>query len=79
MLLASAPAVAPSDELLELLDDAVQSGCLSHDGARLIELHRIAGIPTKELAGAVGVAPGTLRKARARAERALRSAARNAA
>jgi DNA-directed RNA polymerase specialized sigma24 family protein len=76
---ASEPEVAPSEELLTLLDDAVRSGRLSQHGARLIALHRIAGISTQQLAAAEGVAPATLRKARARAERALISASKNAA
>lgn len=60
-----------SDELLELVTDAVDEGTISLRGARLILLHRVVGVRTEDIARAEGRRPCTVRKHRQQAEAAL--------
>lgn len=62
---------SPSEELGRLIDEAVAAGIVNACEGQLVYLHRIAGVPTSEIADAKGVRPGTVRKHRRRAELAL--------
>ncbi len=62
-------------ELVELLRDGIEAGCVTRRGARLILLHRVLGTPTHEVASLEGRRAAAVRKARERAEAALVAAA----
>lgn len=64
----------PASEVVALLTWAVRHGHLDRDGARLIALTRLAGVPVADLAAAEGASEQTLRKRRLRAEERLRAA-----
>lgn len=71
---------APQDgsssiELLRLVSDGVDRGKVTARGARLILLHRILDVPTREVASLEGRRAPSVRKARERAEAALATAA----
>ena len=75
-LLLDQPAVnqrTASEELLELIDDAIRAGALNEDRARLVTLHRVCGVPTAALALTEGYPEATIRQRRNRAEAALAS------
>jgi DNA-directed RNA polymerase specialized sigma24 family protein len=58
-------------DLVEVVRDGVDAGCVTRRGARLILLHRVLGTPTRELASLEGRRAAAVRKARERAEAAL--------
>ncbi len=60
-----------SEDLLQLLQEAIKSGFLTGEGGRVIFLTRIADVPAAALAEAEGVRPSSIRKRRERAEVAL--------
>lgn len=67
------PAHEPDDpnELLCLLDEAVQRREIKARDARLVVLHRVLGYNNVEIAELVGFQPCTVRKRRRRAERTV--------
>jgi DNA-directed RNA polymerase specialized sigma24 family protein len=67
------PNGSSSVELLRLVRDSVDHGDVSRRGAKLILLHRILDVPTRQVASVDGRRDGTIRKARERAEAALAS------
>lgn len=67
----AATAKPASDELLELVTEAMDGGSVSLRGARLILLHRVVGVRTADIARAEGRRPCTVRKHRQQAEAAL--------
>ncbi|MEW6473866.1 MAG: hypothetical protein AB1679_16565 [Actinomycetota bacterium] len=64
-----------TDELVDLVGEAVRRGRLRPSGARLILLTRVLDVPIDELAEATGTKSLTLRKRRVRAQAALAAAA----
>lgn len=58
-------------DLVEVVRDGVDAGCVTRRGARLILLHRVLGTPTREVASLEGRRAAAVRKARERAEAAL--------
>ncbi len=60
-----------SEDLLTLLQEAVEGGFLTGEGGRVIFLTRIADVPAAVLAEAEGVRPSSIRKRRERAEAML--------
>lgn len=62
---------AAGEELLGLIAEGVQVGAISRRGARLIVLHRIYGLSTKDVARSEGRAEAAVRKYRNRSETAL--------
>jgi hypothetical protein len=60
-----------SEDLLQLLQEAIKSGFLTGEGSRVIFLTRIADVPAAVLAEAEGVRPSSIRKRRERAEAML--------
>lgn len=62
---------SPSDELIEVVRDAIDTVRLSHEEASLIVGQRVLGIPTDALAAARGQQPCTIRLHRRRAEQRL--------
>jgi DNA-directed RNA polymerase specialized sigma24 family protein len=62
---------AAGEELLGLVGEGVRSGAITRRGARLIVLHRIHGLSTREIADAEGRDAAAVRKYRNRAEAAL--------
>lgn len=62
------------DELLTLVEEAVRTGRLRIEDARLIVLTRIADVPPADLAVQRGCAPQSLRRRRQRAEAAFAAA-----
>jgi hypothetical protein len=64
-----------TDELVDLVGEAVRRGRLRPSGARLILLTRVLDVPIEELAEETGTKPLTLRKRRVRAQAALAAAA----
>jgi hypothetical protein len=64
-----------TDELVDLVGEAVRRGRLRPSGARLILLTRVLDVPIEELAEETGTKPLTLRKRRVRAQAALADAA----
>jgi DNA-directed RNA polymerase specialized sigma24 family protein len=69
----SAP--SPTEELVDLVAEAVRRDRLPRPGARLVLLTRVADIPVEELAAKSGAKAQTLRQLRRRAEAALGHAA----
>ena len=65
------PPSSATDELVDLVADAVRLGDIAPSGARLILLTRVLDVPIDELAQEVGTKPATLRKRRQRAEATL--------
>jgi hypothetical protein len=63
-----------TDELLDLVDEAVRRRRLRLDDARLILLTRVADVPMAEIAAEQGCLPHSLRRRRLRAEAALAAA-----
>jgi hypothetical protein len=63
--------VTAGEELLGLVGEGLRSGAITRRGARLIVLHRICGMSTREVAAAEGRDAATVRKYRNRAEAAL--------
>jgi DNA-directed RNA polymerase specialized sigma24 family protein len=63
-----------TEELVDLVSEAVRRGRLPHAGARVILLTRVADVPVEDLATASGVKAQTLRQHRRRAEAALAAA-----
>lgn len=66
---------SPSDEVVRLLDEAVDTGHLTERGRRLILLHRIFSVPTRDVASVEGKPPATIRQYRNRAEAAVAQSA----
>jgi DNA-directed RNA polymerase specialized sigma24 family protein len=64
-----------SIELLRLLNKGVGCGRVTRRGARLILLHRVFDVPTRQVASVEGRRDESVRKARERAEAALAAAA----
>lgn len=62
---------AAGEEVLGLVGEGVRSGAITRRGARLIVLHRIHGLSTREIAAAEGRDAAAVRKYRNRAEAAL--------
>lgn len=62
---------SPSEELLDLIGDALREGVLDADRARLILLHRVFGVSTSAIAEIEGYPPSTIRQRRSRAETKL--------
>lgn len=65
------PQLSSSDELLNLIGQALETGILDQSRARLVVLHRVIGVPTAETARAEGYPASTIRQRRNRAEAAL--------
>ncbi|MGO9873857.1 MAG: hypothetical protein ACLPVY_08655 [Acidimicrobiia bacterium] len=65
-----------TDELLDLVDEAVRTKKLRVDDARLIVLSRVADVSTEYLAAVWACAPQSLRRHRQRAEAVLAAAVR---
>lgn len=63
--------LSPSDELLDLVDQAICAGVLDPTGARLVVLHRVMSVPTAPIAEREGYPPSTIRQRRSRAEAAI--------
>lgn len=63
-----------SDELVDLVADAVRRGRISRRSGRLILLHRVVGVSTAEIATAEGRSFGAIERARQRAEADLAAA-----
>lgn len=64
-----------TDDLLDLVTESVRARRISVDGARLIVLTRVVGVPLRELAKATATDVQTVRRRRLRAEaRLVRSA-----
>jgi hypothetical protein len=66
----------PGAEVVSLVAAAVGAGALGRAEAALVLAHRVAGLPTGRLAAERGLAPGTLRLHRRRAEARLAAWAR---
>jgi DNA-directed RNA polymerase specialized sigma24 family protein len=66
---------SPTEELVDLVAEAVRRDRLPRPGARLVLLTRVADIPVEELAAESGAKAQTLRQLRRRAEAALGHAA----
>lgn len=64
-----------ADELLAVLDEAVSRGIVDRDDAQVVALTRIAGEPIARLAAERRCHPGSLRRRREQAERALATVA----
>lgn len=60
-----------SDEVLDLVDQALRAGVLDRSRARLVVLHRVLSVPTAEVAETEGYPPSTIRQRRSRAEAAI--------
>ncbi len=60
-----------SDEVLDLVDQALRAGVLDPGRARLVILHRVLSVPTVEVAQTEGYPPSTIRQRRSRAEAAM--------
>ncbi len=60
-----------SDEVLDLVDQALRAGVLDPGRARLVILHRVMSVPTAEVAQTEGYPPSTIRQRRSRAEAAM--------
>lgn len=56
------------EEVLELVGEAVRAGKVSAEHGRFVILHRVLGVPTREVAAELGRPPGTVRQQRNRAE-----------
>jgi DNA-directed RNA polymerase specialized sigma24 family protein len=70
-----APEETPaSDELIDLVSEAVRTGGVSSRGGRLILLYRVLGVPTPALAAAEGRSPDAVERSRQRAEADLAAA-----
>lgn len=65
----------PTEELIDLVSDAVRTGHMSPRGGRLILLYRVLGVPTRTLAAAEGRQPHAVERGRQRAEAELVAAA----
>ena len=63
--------VSSSDEVLDLVAQAVHAGVLDPAAARLVVLHRVMGVPTAAIADVEGYPPSTIRQRRSRAEASL--------
>jgi DNA-directed RNA polymerase specialized sigma24 family protein len=59
---------SPSDEVIRLVTEAVKTGRVTERGGRLILLHRVFGVSTREVAAAEGKPTSTVRQYRNRAE-----------
>lgn len=68
-----------SDEIVDLIDQALHDGVLSADRARLVLLHRVFSVPTASIAQLEGYPPSTIRQRRSRAEAKLVAASRTVA
>ena len=66
--------MASSEELIDLVSEAVRTGGVSSRGGRLILLYRVLGIPTPTLAAAEGRSPDAVERSRQRAEADLAAA-----
>jgi DNA-directed RNA polymerase specialized sigma24 family protein len=70
-----APEETPaSEELIDLVSEAVRTGRVSNRGGRLILLYRVLGVPTPTLAAAEGRTPDAVERSRQRAEADLAAA-----
>ncbi|MCA1845382.1 MAG: hypothetical protein LC792_19760, partial [Actinobacteria bacterium] len=70
-----APEATPaSEELIDLVSEAVRTGRVSNRGGRLILLYRVLGVPTPTLAAAEGRSPNAVERGRQRAEADLAAA-----
>ncbi len=63
--------LSASDEVLDLVDQALRAGVLDPDRARLVILHRVLSVPTVQIARLEGYPPSTIRQRRSRAEAAI--------
>jgi DNA-directed RNA polymerase specialized sigma24 family protein len=68
------PQPSPSDELVDLVADAVRRGRISRRSGRLILLHRVVGVSTDEIARSEGRTFCAIERARQRAEADLAAA-----
>ena len=66
---------SPTEELVDLVTEAVRRGRLSRPGARLVLLTRVADVSAEELAAESGTKAQTVRQLRRRAEATLAAAA----
>ncbi len=66
---------AASEELIDLVSEAVRSGRVSKRGGRLILLYRVLGVSTPTLAAAEGRRPDAVERSRQRAEADLAASA----
>ena len=69
------PKRGATDQLVDLVDEAVRLGHVAPSCARLILLTRVLDVPIDDLAVETGTKPQTIRKRRQRAEAALARAA----
>lgn len=56
------------EEVLDLVGDAVRAGKVTAEHGRFVILHRVLGVPTREVAAQLGRPPSTIRQQRSRAE-----------
>lgn len=62
------PTTSAGEEVLDLVAEAVRAGKVTAEHGRFVILHRVLGVPTREVAAQLGRRPSTIRQQRNRAE-----------